>query len=196
VTIPAEKEIVEAVVHASDVDLILDQIIVAGKLGQPGKGFVFTYPVQKGLINSKTVQGGGAGQAASFEQVVASMDYLRSGTQWRRRASGIGLMGKRNFMSGINIEILCNEGYIHELVHAAMRAGAGGATLAKSKLFDWNLQHGENATPSRESAQMIVPETLIPKLIEELDLVSAFDEKTHGMVIAFPAPKALTFTSL
>lgn len=193
ITIPAEKEVVSAVVSTFDSEIIIEQLIQAGKLDQPGRGFLFTHPIRRGTVNNRITQDGGSGQAASLEQIVASIDHLRGGIEWRRRADGAGANSKRFFLSGVNLEILCNEGRASDLVEAAMAVGATGATIGKAKAPQRSGKSDAGPTPAREIATLMVPAERIPVIMESLSKAGAFDDSTYGQVFSHPVPKAFTY---
>jgi len=193
ITIPAEKEVVTAVVSAFDAELIIEKLIQAGKLDQPGRGFLYTFPIRRGTVNNRITVDGGAGQAASQEQIVASIDHLRGGIEWRRRGDGGGTNSRRVFLSGENLEILCNEGRASDLVKAAMAVGASGATIGKAKAPQRSGKTDAGPTPAREIATLMVPAEKIPAILGALQGAGAFDDSTYGMVFSHPVPKAFTY---
>ena len=50
IVISPEKEVVQIVVSAQDVDAVFDAMVDAGKLDTPGMGFIFVTPVSRALI--------------------------------------------------------------------------------------------------------------------------------------------------
>jgi hypothetical protein len=84
VTIPAEKEIVNLVTTSHNVENVMEMMINIGALDHPGKGFIYLYPIKKGLVDVKAYVGLSR-QAASIEQIVTVIDEIKGDTRWRRR---------------------------------------------------------------------------------------------------------------
>jgi len=102
VAIPAEKEIVNLVTTTHNAENVMDMMIDIGSLDQPGKGFIYLYPISMGLVDEKAYVGLNR-QAASIEQIVSVIDEIRGGTRWRRREfSKYPSAGKkRNYLNGL-----------------------------------------------------------------------------------------------
>lgn len=194
ITIPAEKEVVNIVASSHDADAVMNLMIDVGKLDQPGKGFIFNYPLSKGLVNTKITQGMPK-HAASVEQIISVIDQMKGGTGWRQR-TGTGEDGgkKRKYLQDLMaLSLTCNEGTGEDLVKAAMAVGAAGATISRLKHFSAPDSASSKIPNARENCNMIVSEKQIPDLIGALESAGAFTDKAHGEVHSSPAPKACTF---
>ena len=125
ITIPAQKEMVEMVVNSYEAQEIMNIIIDVAKIDQPGRGFIYTFPVRQGFINMKVNQTSRS-QAASIEQVVLAIDEIKGGTEWRRRRLSIGQHEpRRNYLTAMtDLTLCCDEGNGAELVKIAMASGA------------------------------------------------------------------------
>ncbi len=135
VAIPAEKEIVNLVTTSHNAENVMKMMINIGALDNPGKGFIYLYPIKTGLVDVKAYVGLSR-QAASIEQIVSVIDEIKGGTKWRRREFSKHQAGgkKRNILNDlVNFTLICNEGRSADLVKAAMDAGAGGATTSQIK---------------------------------------------------------------
>ena len=76
VAIPAEKEIVNLVTTSHNAENVMEMMIDIGALDQPGKGFIYLYPIKKGLVDVKAYVGLRR-QAASIEQIVTVIDEIK-----------------------------------------------------------------------------------------------------------------------
>jgi nitrogen regulatory protein PII len=173
ILIPAEKEIVTMVVNSFEAEDIMNIIIDVAKIDQPGRGFIYMYPVRQGLINLKVSQSSRS-QAASIEQVVLAIDELKGSAQWRRRRlskeSGAG-QSKRHMVGLSELLLHCDEDSGADFVRTAMeKGGAPGATITSYTAYDQGGSGPKNVSPARESCSMIV-ETL-----QVIDILEAFEE--------------------
>lgn len=195
-TIPAEKEIVMTTVSDTDSDELMRVMIEAGKLDQPGKGFIYNYPVSKGIINSKIFRGKQK-HAASMEQVILAIDEMRGNTDWRRRSEAMAGEQKPKqsaFLTNLyDITIICNDGWAMEMVTAAMNAGASGATISKSKYHHVNGKENPQISLARESANLIVSEGQKEVLLKAISDANAFGKEASSVIEIRPSPKARTY---
>ena len=194
IAIPAEKEIVSLLVDAQDQDDTLAALIEAGRLDQPGRGFVGAYPVSFGVLNPKPFRGRQT-PGATMEQIIAAVDDLKAGAEWRRRSDAADdtPRGKRRWLEGlVNLTLNCNEGNADRLVAAAMAAGAGGATISKAKFFS-PRERQFAALPARELIDLGIDPGKLPGLVDALLERGAFDGDTACFVEIKPLPKAFTF---
>lgn len=194
ITIPAEKEIITLAASIHDADAIMDLMIHAGRLDQPGRGFIFLFPIGRGLINTK-ISRGMPRSAASIEQIISAMDQIQGGTQWRSRG-GMAATGKTRrayLVDRTGLTLQCNQGRADALVQSAMQAGAAGATLERIKHVALKEPMPSGLSPAQESCDMIVAGHQLPLLLEALETANAFDDQTHGVVYRRPVPKACTY---
>ena len=195
VTIPAEKEIVNLIATSHNVENVMEMMIDIGALDQPGKGFIYLYPIKMGLIDVKAYVGLSR-QAASIEQVVTVIDEIKGDTKWRRRefSKYRSAKKKRKYLNDlVNLTLICNEGRATDLVKAAMDAGAGGATI--SKLNDHRAERSESTqvSPAREISEMIISKNQIEGVANALEENGALDENTCGQMFYSIVPKAYTY---
>lgn len=194
IAIPTDKEIVTVLVDAQDQDTTLETLIDAGRLDQPGRGFIGAYRTLYGVANPKSFRGRQR-HAATMEQIIAALDDLKAGADWRRRggAGGGTRRANRNWLSGhVNVSLNCNEGHSDQLAAAAMAAGAGGATITKSRLF---APSGVDiaASPAREVVDFGLAPEKLDALIEVLRAGGAFGEEVACFVETKPLAIALTY---
>ncbi len=194
ITIPAEKEVISVMASPHDADAVMNMMVDAGKLDQPGKGFIYTYPIKSGIVNSK-IHRGMSKHAASIEQIINAIDEIRGDTSWRERTGGLeDEKNRRKYLSSLmGITLICNEGRGDELVKAAMNAGAAGATISRLKHFRPSDSPFAQISQAREMCSMIVGEGQIKAILSAIDLAGAFDNKTFGILYSRPVPKACTY---
>ena len=195
VTIPPEKEIVNLVTTSHDAQHAMEMMIDIGALDQPGKGFIYLYPIKMGLVDMKAHVGLNR-QPASIEQLVTVIDEVKGDTRWRRRElSKYPSTGKkRNYLTHlVNFTLICNEGRATDLIKAAMDAGAGGATIRKVKYRSTEKSASRKIPPAREMIEMIIPENQIERVVNALEKSGALDDNTHGQMFYSLVPKAYTY---
>lgn len=196
VTIPAEKEIVNLVTTSHNVESVMEMMIDIGALDQPGKGFIYLYPIKMGLVDVKAYVGLSR-QAASIEQIVSVIDEIKGGTRWRRREfSKYRSAGKKrkHLNDLVNFTLICNEGRAPDLIKAAMAAGAGGATISKLNYRRTEKSESNKISPAREISEMIISENQIERVAKALEENGALDENTCGQMFYSTVPKAYTYT--
>lgn len=196
VTIPAEKEIVNLVTTSHNVESVMEMMIDIGALDQPGKGFIYLYPIKMGLVDVKAYVGLRR-QAASIEQIVTVIDEMKGDTKWRQReffkyrSAG----KKRKYLNDlVNFTLICNEGRAPDLIKAAMAAGAGGATISKLNYRRTEKSESNKISPAREISEMIISENQIERVAKALEENGALDENTCGQMFYSTVPKAYTYT--
>jgi len=199
ITIPAEKEVISITASRYDAEAVMDIMIDTGRLDQPGRGFIYIYPVKKGVINTK-VSRGMPSHAASIEQIIAAIDEIKGGAGWRsRQAMGEpGSRAKRTYLTNlVDLTLVCDEGRGPDLVSAAMAVGAAGATISKMRHIGTGNEtaaHGEpRISPAREMCSMVIGEKQTGAIVEALEKAGAFDANTHGIIYSRPVPKACTY---
>ncbi len=195
ITVPAEKEVIKIVVTGNDAEDAMNSIIDAGKLDQPGKGFIYMSPVKKGLINTKIFRGKMM-HAASMEQVIAAMDAVKGNTEWRKRdsISGVQKIKNRKFLTNlIDLTLFSNEGTAEYLVNRAMSSGAAGATISKEK-FITAEENTESISPAREKSDFIIGNAQKDVILKSLTSDSVFTtDGGHGIIEMKPVLKACTY---
>ncbi len=195
VAIPAEKEIITLMSRAHDADTVMELMIEAGKLDQPGKGFIYSFPLKQGLQNIK-VSRGERQHAASIDQIVAAIDSMRGGSEWRERSTILtrGGVKKRSYLKGLaDMTLICDEGSSAALIKAAMATGAGGSTVSRFKQSAGGESEQGRKAASREMCSMGVSEASIPAIMEALDKAGAFSDDCRGQVFVRPIEKAFTY---
>jgi nitrogen regulatory protein PII len=195
IAIPAEKEIVHLAASSYDADIIMNMIIDEAKLDQPGKGFIYLFPLEAGQIDMKVFRGMPK-HAASVEQIITAVDEMKGGSQWRARAgtAHIGEGTVRTFLRDlVSLSFICDEGRGDELVRTAMDAGAPGATTGRMSYMGREQAKPGGISPAREKCSMIVHLSQVDAIIDAMIEDGAIDDRTHGIFFTSPVPRAYTF---
>jgi hypothetical protein len=195
ITIPAEKELISITASSYDAEVLMNLLITTGKLNQPGKGFIYLYPIRAGLINIKILQGIPK-HAAGIEQIIAAIDEIRGGTSWRARGGAMELdtLKIEDYLNDqVSLTLMCDEGRGEILLKAAMREGIPGGTMNKMKYVS-HCQNGSKCiSPAREVCTMIIPKSLVQPAAEVMIDHGALDDKTYGQFCLSAIPRAYTF---
>ncbi len=196
IAVPAEKEIIHLAMSNHDADTMMRMMISAGSLDQPGKGFIFTFPISKGLIDTKITHGI-TRHVASIEQIIATLDELKGDTIWRRRGSLKMITPNESYLLGdlSDMTLTCNEGRAQDLVKEAMRAGAGGATIGRVRHHGPADRGARPVSAAREICNMAVQKAKVNGILEALLGAGAFNEETCGRILVRPVPKAFTYSA-
>jgi hypothetical protein len=195
IAISADKELIHLAAGVEDADGLMDVLIDSGKLEQPGKGFIYQYPLSRGLMD-RGISRGSARHGASMEQIVATLDELKGSAQWRSRSAGAaqGEREPRKYLSDLtDMSLICDEGRGDALVKAAMAVGAPGATISKLKHIRPQQGSAGAVSLARESCSMIVMQQQVAGIVEALEKAGAFDDATHGVVYGRAVPRACTY---
>ena len=84
-----EKEFVWCVVEKAEADNVFAEMARAGHITEPGRGFMYTIPVDAGMVHVSSVVSTSS-HLASMEQVIAAVDEIKGGREWR---SSVGVDG-------------------------------------------------------------------------------------------------------
>lgn len=196
ITFPRDKEIVRLTVNAEESEEIFNQLVDAGNLDQPGKGFIYLAPIEVAVPNTLLFRGSQR-HAATIEQIIQALDNIQGSNEWRRKKVGAaeGLGSGRSYLEGM-VEITARilEGRGQNLVLEAMGSGsAGGATISKCRLV--RTIDGSRTAVGMEELYMIVPEASAEKVLAVLEKAGLFDEGADGSVVYRPVFKACTYLS-
>lgn len=193
IAIPADKEVLSLLVDVHEQQEILDTLIDAGRIDQPGRGFIAAYAVAFGVPNPRGFRGRQR-HAATMDQIIAAIDHLQSGTEWRRRAAG-GLPPRRDYLRGLcNVTLQCNEGSSAQVLATAMRGGAGGATISRARLVS-PTGRTLAALPGRELIDLGLAPDRLPGLIAALADSGAFGSEAACAVETKALPLAFTYVA-
>ena len=195
----AEKELVQVVVDESDLDLVFSEMAKEGKITEPGKGFLYTIPVRKALINLPGISEE-TKYSASMQQLITAVDEMKGNREWRKRdTEEINTKGQRKKLVYLKnlVSLTCVTPRDHSdtLVEAAIDAGAPAASIGYGSLKDSiNVEKAENKS-NREWGFIYL--ALAPNMVDKVkDAIKAVSKKEGIDEVCFytlPVPKALTY---
>jgi nitrogen regulatory protein PII len=189
-----EKEFVWCVVDKSEADDIFAEMARAGKITEPGRGFMYSIPVSSGLINiSSTVSSSAHG--ANMEQVISALDDLKGGKDWRSAAeSTSGKALKTTFLEDlVGLYCIVPRDNYEEVYDSVLEGGAPGVSTNFGLMLD--ADSGSNQQQNEEWA--LVYTSVGPNSIDALreKVSSKLNEKgiNRFAFYSLPIPRALTY---
>lgn len=188
-----EKEFVWCVVEKSEADEVFASMARAGKITEPGRGFMYSIPVSSGLINiSSTVSSSAYG--ANMEQIISALDDLKGNKDWRALVDS----GKSKALKTTTLENLVGlycivpRDHYEDVYDAVLDAGAPGVSTNFGVMLDAG---GEDSNLTEEWA--LVYTSVGPDNVDSLR--GKLTEKLSGAGIdrfafySLPIPRALTY---
>ena len=194
-----EKEIVIAVVEKGESDKVFTEMARAGKIAEPGRGFMYTTPVNRGLINvSTTFSTGGAG--ASLDQIIAALDEIKGGKDWRVDAVADDVTskgaGKPKLLTDltplVGLFCLVRRDNYQSIYDAILNAGAGGVSCIFSILRD-PKQDGEGANEEWASVQTSIAPQALEKVRNSIKEAVERDNISRVCLFTHSIHKAATY---
>jgi nitrogen regulatory protein PII len=188
-----EKEFVWCVVDKSDADDIFGGMARAGKITEPGRGFMYSIPVRSGLINvSSTVSSSAYG--ANMEQIISALDDLKGNKDWRAVVdSGKSKALKTTILENlVGLYCIVPRDHYEDVYDAVLDAGAPGVSTNFGVMLDAG---GEDSNLTEEWA--LVYTSVGPDNVDSLR--GKLTEKLSGAGIdrfafySLPIPRALTY---
>ncbi len=188
IAVPSEKEIVTVLVNRDDSIEIMDNLVEAAKLDQPGKGFMYMAPVRKILINTKFFRGKSK-HIASVEQIISAIDDIKGNNNWRRKFSNIESNFRKKIKyqkDMINFMIISNDGTLSEIVNKTMKVGASGATIytisTKSPQTNQNNREESFILPKREMANLAINKKIYDDIFTVVSNIGIFNKECSGII--------------
>lgn len=197
----AEKEIVMVVVEAIDEDLVFSEMSRAGRITEPGRGFIYTVPVTRGLTNITGTESDRK-QSASMQEIIRAIDELKGGKEWRgynplaRAATQKASADKPVLRDLVCLSCVTPRDHSDAIMDAMLIAGAPAASVSHGRL---RQPAGEDADASmrlnREWSliQSIVSPTLVEKLRESVGKSIAEKSISEICLYSSAVPKAQTY---
>lgn len=196
ITIPIEKELVWLLVPMQDTSLAFDTVSGKLHLDRPGQGIIYMAPISAGAVNTR-IFSDRRRHVATMEQIISVLDELRGSTEWRRIDAEQPAQENETLLDRTftNLTILTNEGGIREAVAAAVRGGAGGATLRE---VDRIIDKGDSSgflTRYREVADIVITDEFLPAVFRELETDGFFEKDFDGVVETNSLSKIFAYVS-
>ena len=196
IAIPAEKELIWTTTSSPDAEILFNGMIEAGQLDEPGKGFIYMYPLRQAHLNMDVTRGI-LHAAASTEQIIVAIDGILGSIDWRQRVYVGDADSERTYLTDlVDFSLICDEGSGDELVGAAMAAGAAGASIAKVKQLNLadSTSDGRAGKPvAREACYMIIGKESVSRILDALEGVGCFNEEHSGLVVTSHTDRAFTY---
>jgi hypothetical protein len=143
-----EKEFVWCVVDKSEADNVFAEMARAGRITEPGRGFMYSIPVDAGIVNVSSVVSSSA-HAATMEQVIAALDELKGDKDWRGSAEGDGGKAKAlksTFLKDLTgLYCIVPRDHYSDVYDAILEAGAPGVSTNFGVMLDADAGEGDQA---------------------------------------------------
>ena len=187
-----EKEFVWCVVEKTDSDAIFADMARAGRITEPGRGFMYSIPVSSGLINvSSTVSSSAHG--ANMEQIIAALDDIKGSKDWRQSVdSSKSKTLKTTYLENlVGIYCIVPRDNYSEVYDAVLASGAPGVSTNFGVMIDSESDQQQN------EEWALVYTSVGPNSVD--DLRSTVEEKILSLGIdrfafyTLPIPRALTY---
>lgn len=187
-----EKEFVWCVVDKSDSDAIFADMARAGRITEPGRGFMYSIPVSTGLINvSSTVSSSAHG--ANMEQIIAALDDLKGDKDWRQSIDAQkGKTIKTTYLENlVGIYCIVPRDNYSEVYDAVLASGAPGVSTNFGVMVDSDSDQQQN------EEWALVYTSVGPNSVDGLR--TTLEEKIESLGIerfafyTLPIPRALTY---
>tara|TARA_Y100001980_G_scaffold45816_1_gene27188 strand:- start:56049 stop:57194 length:1146 start_codon:yes stop_codon:yes gene_type:complete len=178
ITISPDKEVVHLVMPRQDSESIIKLLIEESKLDQPGRGYIFQTPVTLGHLDTR-MKVGKQNHAASIDQIIAAIDTLKMGTDWRKRLeTETRRKAVKPFLPDDNCEIsvITEEDQIDDLKEICLTMGVSGAVT--SKVLEIKSDRHMDERESLVRIEMSVPVSIADQLVDSL-LQSGLVESIH-----------------
>lgn len=210
ITKSAEKEFHRLVVDDCDANPVFNAMANAGHLDEPGRGFLYEVPIEKGVINLPSVVGE-ARHAASMQQIISAIDDLKGSSTWRAQegidelqsaTGGFGLgfgsrLKKRRYLED-NLMLVCDTDgeNVEKFTDAALSAGVPGVILGEGRLLESDVpetESGVRLTRERGFIQTVLPADKVSFVRDTMSQAAEAHQITDAAFYTYPVPKALTY---
>ena len=190
-----EKEFVWCVVEKSDADDIFSNMARAGKITEPGRGFMYSIPVHNGLINvSSTVSSSAHG--ANMEQIISALDDIKGNKEWRTSLdSGKSNSLKTTFLENlVGLYCIVPRDFYGEVYDAVLDSGAPGVSTNFGVMLD---SENDDSEQQQNEEWALVYTSVGPDSVDSLR--DAISDKVSSLGIdrfafyTLPIPRALTY---
>ena len=190
-----EKEFVWCVVDKNDADEVFGNMARAGKITEPGRGFMYSIPVSSGIVNvSSTVSSSSHG--ANMEQVIAAIDEIKGGKGRRSGTdAGKGKALKTTFLENlVGLYCIVPRDNYSDVYDALLEAGAPGVSTNFGVMLDADSGEGDQA---QNEEWAVVYTSLGPANVDKVRDAVAKKIDSIGLDRAafytLPIPRALTY---
>ncbi len=201
---PAEKEFIRTVVDNCDAEPVFNAMANAGRIDEPGRGFIYQVPIDKGVNNIGSVFGV-TRHSASFQQIIAAIDELKGGREWRDQSAvepavsnrGTGMAARRGFLTDHTmLTCVAKRTAADTLTDAALSAGAPGVIVSEGRFMTSDAERtGQGVRLNKERT---IIKTVLPAKTKDVvrkAMQTAASDTGVGEICFFthPVAKALTY---
>ncbi len=194
-TINPKKEIINLVVGSAESERFFEEMVEAGHLDQPAQGFIYTSPVEVGLINTMSFHNTSL-YPATMEQIIKAIDQIQGNTNWRHSGSVQHVTTKKRKMlhNLVSLNCIVPRGFGDITSMVAMEAGAGGTSTAYANAFPVlkGATHHLEGSDEREMIALTIGEGQVQPVVKAIASMTELAE-TPVLLFAYPAPQALTY---
>lgn len=198
----AEKEIVVVVVEEIDEDLVFQEMSAAGRITEPGRGFIYTIPVSQGLLNL-TGTDSGRKQSASMQEIIRAIDEIKGGKAWRgynpilREATKRSCEDKPVLTDLICVTCVTPRDFNDVIMDSMLHAGAPAASVSHGRI-ERPVVEGEDTTGLRLNQEWSIAQSIIsPNLLDQVREGIRATAKEHTIedicMYTYDVPKAQTY---
>lgn len=188
-----EKEFVWCVVDRADSSEVFINMARAGRITEPGRGFMYSIPVTEGIINvSSTVTNSSHG--ASMEQVISALDEIKGGKDWRTSGESKSSTLNTTFLRDlVGLYCVVPRDHYSEVYDAILDAGAPGVSTNFGVMAD---KTGEGEETCNEEWALVYT-SLSPSSVDKV--TESVIQKVDNLGIdsfafyTLPIPRALTY---
>ncbi len=188
-----EKEFVWCVVDRADSSEVFINMARAGRITEPGRGFMYSIPVTEGIVNvSSTVTNSSHG--ASMEQVISALDEIKGGKDWRTSGESKSSTLNTTFLRDlVGLYCVVPRDHYSEVYDAILDAGAPGVSTNFGVMAD---KTGEGEETCNEEWALVYT-SLSPSSVEKV--TESVIQKVDNLGIdsfafyTLPIPRALTY---
>ncbi len=188
ITISPEKEIVNLVMPQQDSGSIIRLLAEETKLDRPGRGYIYQTPVSMGYVDTR-MKIGKQNYAASIDQIIAAIDTLKMGTNWRKRLDAEMQKNVNNTFlrkDSCEISIVSEEDQIDELREACIKVGATGAVT--SRVSAVRTENDIDEPVSLIRSEVSVPADMAESVVDSVLAIAAVHENPAGSIQVLDAP--------
>ena len=188
-----EKEFVWCVVEKNEADDIFGGMARAGKITEPGRGFMYSIPVRSGLINvSSTVSSSGYG--ANMDQIISALDDLKGCKDWRTAAeteSSENRALKTTFLENlVGLYCIVPRDHYEDVYDSVLDGGAPGVSTNFGIMVD-------SGSDDQNEEWAVVYTSVGPNSVEPLREKLTSKMESLGIdrfaFYSLPIPRALTY---
>ena len=179
----------------AEADDIFGVMARAGKITEPGRGFLYSIPVHSGLINvSSTVSSSAHG--ANMEQIISALDELKGGKDWRTSAdAGKSQSLKTTFLENlVGLYCIVPRDHYEDVYDSVIDSGAPGVSTNFGVMVD--ADNGSDDQQQNEEWALVYT-SVGPNNVDSLREALAAKISSLGIdryaFYTLPIPKALTY---